>query len=167
MQVRFRLTHRQVITQGLIVLFAWTCMALLNVRIGGANPILLAAYGLAFALSVGLSGRWRGAELTAEGVIIRRNRKRFVPWTDVTDVREGSVLLTRIIVFETPLRPAAFVGPRRQPARTRPRLRIEAGLHPPVVVERPGGLDRRSGVVARRQQHGLGHPRRHRRAEKR
>ncbi len=101
-QVRFRLTSRQVIIQAVLVLFAWACMTLLNVRIGGANPVLLAAYGTAFALSVGLSGRWRGAELTAEGVIIRRNRKRFVPWTDVTDVRQGSVLLTRIVVFETP-----------------------------------------------------------------
>jgi hypothetical protein len=114
-QVRFRLTPRQVITQGLIVMFAWACTALLNVRIGGANPVLLAAYGLAFALSVGLSGRWRGAELTPEGVIIRRNRKRFVPWTDVTNVRQGSVLLTRIIVFETPHGPVRSWAPAASP----------------------------------------------------
>ncbi len=102
MRVRFRLTPRQVVTQGLVVLFAWSSMVLLNARIGGANPVLLVAYGFAFALSVGLSGRWRGAELTPDGVIIRRNTKRFVPWTDVTDVRQGSVLLTRVVVFETP-----------------------------------------------------------------
>jgi hypothetical protein len=101
-QVRFRLTPRQVVTQGLVVLFAWASMVFLNVRIGGANPVLLVAYGVAFALSVGLSGRWRGAELTPDGVIIRRNAKRFVPWSDVTDVRQGSVLLTRVVVFETP-----------------------------------------------------------------
>jgi hypothetical protein len=73
----------------------------MNLRIGGANPILLGAYGIAFALSTVVSGRWRGIELTPEGVAIRRNRKKFIPWSDVTDVQQGSLLLTRIVVFET------------------------------------------------------------------
>jgi hypothetical protein len=101
-RVRFRLTPRQVIIQSVLVLFAWACMVLLNVRLGGANGLILGLYGVAFLASVVLSGRWRGAELTPDGVIIRRNRKRFVPWSDVTEVRPGSILLTRLVVFETP-----------------------------------------------------------------
>jgi hypothetical protein len=90
-------------------------MVLLGLRIGRASPLLLAAYGVAFALSLGLSGRWRGAELTPEGVIIRRNSKRFVPWTEVTDVRSGSVLLTKVVVFETPRGPVRSWAPAATP----------------------------------------------------
>jgi hypothetical protein len=100
-RVRFRLTPKQVTIQGVAVFFAWASLVLMNLRIGGANPILLGAYGIAFALSTVVSGRWRGIELTPEGVAIRRNRKKFIPWSDVTDVQQGSLLLTRIVVFET------------------------------------------------------------------
>lgn len=115
MRVRFRLTPRQVVTQGIVVLFAWGSLVVMNVRIGGANPVLLAGYGIAFGLSVLLSGRWRGIELTPDGVVLRRNRKKFIPWSDVTEVRQGSLLLTRIVVFETVEGPVRSWAPAASP----------------------------------------------------
>jgi hypothetical protein len=114
-RVRFRLTPRQVVTQGVVILFAWASIVLMNVRIGRANPVLLGAYGVAFGVSVVLSGRWRGIELMPEGVVLRRNRKRFIPWSDVTEVRQGSLVLTRIVVFETVHGPVRSWAPAASP----------------------------------------------------
>jgi hypothetical protein len=96
-------------------LFAWASLVLMNARIGGANAMLLGAYGVAFGVSIVLSGRWRGIELTPEGAFLRRNRKRFIPWSDVTEVRHGSLLLTRIVVFETVQGPVRSWAPAASP----------------------------------------------------
>lgn len=101
MHVRFRLTPRQVAIQAGAVGFAWLVLVLANMRVGGANRVLLLAYAVAFASSVIVSARWRGVELTPDGAVVRRNTKRFVPWSEVTDVRPGTLLLTRLVVLDT------------------------------------------------------------------
>jgi hypothetical protein len=76
-------------------------MVVFNLRFGRVSGLVLAAYGVVFVGSVLLSARWRGLELTPDGAVVRRNAKRFVAWADVTNVRAGSVLLTRVVVLET------------------------------------------------------------------
>ena len=139
-------------------------MALLNVRIGGANPILLGGVrlrlrplGRAVRTLAGRRAHGRRRDHPPQQQAIRSVDRRHQRASRLRaahpDHRVRDTSWTR-----------ACVGPGRQPARTRPRLRVEAGLHPAVVVERPARLDRRLGVVARRQQHRLGHTRRHRHA---
>lgn len=101
MRVRFRLTPQQVALQTAAFGVLWIAIALFNLQFGRVNAFLLVAYGSVIATSVLVSARWRGLELGPDGAVVRRNTKRLVPWSDVTHVRTGSVLLTKVVVLET------------------------------------------------------------------
>ena len=115
MRVRFRLTPRQITIQSVIVLSSWASIVVINLRVGNAQPLLLSFYGAAFVGFLVLTGRWRGMELTPEGVVLRRNRTKTVPWSDVVDVRPGSMLWTRLVVFDTPNGPVRSWAPMTSP----------------------------------------------------
>jgi hypothetical protein len=126
-RVRFRLTPRQITIQSVIVLSSWSSIVLINLRLGGAQPLLLSLYGAAFVGFLVLTARWRGMELTPEGVVLRRNRTRTVPWSDVLDVRPGSMLWTRLVVFDTPNGPVRSWAPTTSPLLRDPDF--DAKLH--------------------------------------
>lgn len=115
MRVRFRLTPRQITIQSAIVLSSWSTIVLINLRVGNAQPLLLGVYGVLFVGFLVLTARWRGMELTPEGVVLRRNRSRTVLWNDVLDVRPGSMLWTRLVVFDTPTGPVRSWAPMTSP----------------------------------------------------
>lgn len=94
---------------------SWLSIVVINVRVGNAQPVLLAGYGAAFVVTLVLTARWRGMELTPEGVVLRRNRTTRLPWSDVLDVRPGSLLWSRLVVFETPAGPVRSWAPMTSP----------------------------------------------------
>jgi hypothetical protein len=114
-RIRFRLTPRQVTIQSGIVLSSWLCIAAISIRVGNANPVVLGLYGIAFVGALLLTARWRGMELTPDGVVLRRNRTKVLPWSDVLDVRAGSLLWTRLVVFDTTLGPVRSWAPVTSP----------------------------------------------------
>lgn len=115
MRVRFRLTPRQITIQSVIVLSSWISIVAINLQVGNAQPLLLSLYGVLFVGFLVLAARWRGMELTPEGVVLRRNRTKQVPWNDVLDVRPGSMLWARLVVFDTPSGPVRSWAPMTSP----------------------------------------------------
>lgn len=81
--------------------FAIAVLTLVNLRFGVVSTILIALYGVVLLVIVLALARWRGLELRDDGFVVRRNLVRRVPWQDVMNVRAGSVLFTKIVVFET------------------------------------------------------------------
>jgi hypothetical protein len=88
--------------------FGVACFAL---WLGGFNRLLVVVYAVASAVSLVVSARWRGLELFADGAIVRRNTKRVVSWSEVTDVRPGTLLSTRFVVLDTPRGPVRCWAP--------------------------------------------------------